>query len=182
MLPSFRVPTPAPRGCGRAPIVNSVPAGGARLRGGGGVVAPTGRPEAIHGTFYDLLVAGTVFKVFKDVGQRGGDPAPFAQVVALATPWRRGRRPKGPEAKLENFENRGGPSFFTISKDPPPAKGPGATCWETSKTGATALLNVFQNLAFGPLEVAAGIPMRSQSRLQRPRYMFDPSRWPLRGP
>ena len=50
MLPSFRVPTPAPRGCGRAPIVNSVPAGGARLRGGGGVVAPTGRPEAIHFT------------------------------------------------------------------------------------------------------------------------------------
>ena len=70
MLPSFRVPTPAPRGCGRAPIVNSVPAGGARLRGGGGVVAPTGRPEAIHGTFYDLLVAGRVFKVFKGVGQR----------------------------------------------------------------------------------------------------------------
>ena len=181
MLPSFRVPTPAPRGCGRAPIVNSVPAGGARLRGGGGVVAPTGRPEAIHGTFYDLLVAGTVFKVFKDVGQRGGDTAPFGQVVALAAPWIRGRRPKGPETKLENFENRGAPSFDNFQRSAP-AEGPEATFWETSKTGATALLNVFQNLAFGPLEVAAGIPMRSQSRLQRPRYMFDPSRRPLRGP
>jgi hypothetical protein len=119
MLPSFRVPTPAPRGCGRAPIVNSVPAGGARLRGGGGVAAPTGRPEAIHGTFYDLLVAGTVFKVFKDVGQRGGDTAPFAQVVALAAPWMRGRRPKGPETKLENFENRGAPSFDNFQRSAP---------------------------------------------------------------
>jgi hypothetical protein len=31
--------------------------------GGREVAAPTGRPEAIHGTFYDLLVAGRVFKV-----------------------------------------------------------------------------------------------------------------------
>jgi hypothetical protein len=186
MLPSFRVPTPAPRGCGRAPIVNSVPAGGARLRGGGGVVAPTGRPEAIHFTehFMTCLWLEEFSKCSKvwGNGQRGGDTAPFAQVVALAAPWMRGRRPKGPETKLENFENRGGGHLSTISQDLPPAEGPEATCWETLKTGATALLNVFQNLSFGPLEVAAGIPMRSHSRLQRPRYMFDPSRWPLRGP
>jgi hypothetical protein len=50
------------------------------------------------------------------------------------------------------------------------------------ENGGHRLLNVFQNIAFGPLGVAAGLPMRSQSRLQRPRYMFDPSRWPLRGP
>ena len=76
----------------------------------------------------------------------------------------------------------GGAHLFTIPKDPPPAKGPGATFWETSKTGATASLNVFQNIAFGPLGVAAGLSMRSPSRLERPRYMFDTSRWPLRGP
>ena len=135
MLPSFRVPTPAPRGCGRAPIVNSVPAGGARLRGGGGVAAPTGRPEAIHGTFYDLLVAGRVFKVFKDVGQRGGDTAPFGQVVALATPWRRGRRHKGSEAKLENFENRGGPIFFQFPKILPRPRGRGRHVGKLRKRG-----------------------------------------------
>ena len=135
MLPSFRVPTPAPRGCGRAPIVNSVPAGGARLRGGGGVAAPTGRPEAIHGTFYDLLVAGRVFKVFNGVGQRGGDTAAFAQVVALATPWRRGRRPKGPEAKLENFENRGGPIFLQFPKILPRPRGRGRHFGKLRKRG-----------------------------------------------
>jgi hypothetical protein len=58
-----------------------------------------------------------------DKGQRGGDTAPFAQVVALATPWRRGRRPKGPEAKLENFENRGGPIFLQFPKICPRPKG-----------------------------------------------------------
>ena len=75
--------------------------------------------HSLHGTFYDLLVAGRVFKVFKDVGQRGGDTAPFGQVVALAAPWIRGRRPKGPETKLENFENRGAPSFDNFQRSAP---------------------------------------------------------------
>ena len=123
MLPSFRVPTPAPRGCGRAPIVNSVPAGGARLRGGGGVVAPTGRPEAIRFTehFMTCLWLEEFSKCSKvwGNGQRGGDTAPFAQVVALAAPWMRGRRPKGPETKLENFENRGAPSFDNFQRSAP---------------------------------------------------------------
>ena len=150
MLSSFRVPTPAPRGCGRAPIVNSVPAGGARLRGGGGVVAPTGRPEAIHGTFYDLLVAGTVFKVFKDVGQRGGDTAPFGQVVALATPWRRGRRHKGSEAKLENFENRGGPIFLQFPKILPRPRGRGRHFGKLRKRGPPPGSTFFKILPSAP--------------------------------
>ena len=153
MLPSFRVPpTPAPRGCGRAPIVNSVPAGGARLRGGGGVAAPTGRPEAIHGTFYDLLVAGRVFKVFNGVGQRGGDTAAFAQVVALATPWRRGRRPKGPEAKLENFENRGGwgPSVYNSQRSSP-GQGAGGDILGNFKNGGHRLAQRFSKYCLRPL-------------------------------
>ena len=47
--------------------------------------------------------------------------------------------------------------------------------WETLKMGATALIKVFQNLAFGLLGVAAGLPMRTQSNLEGPRYIFDPS-------
>ena len=120
--------------------------------------------------------------MFKDVGHRGGDTAPFGQVVALATPWRRGRRHKGSEAKLENFENRGGPIFFYNFQRSSPGQGAGGDMLGNFENGGHRLLNVFQNIAFGPLGVAAGLPMRSQSRLQRPRYMFDPSRWPLRGP
>ena len=46
--------------------------------------------------------------------------------------------------------------------------------WETLKMGATALIKVFQNIAFGLLGVAAGLPMRTQSHLERPRYIFRP--------
>ena len=119
----------------------------------------------------------TIFEVSKGslVGQGGGDPAPFAQVVALAMPWERGRRPKGPEAKLGKQRKSRGPHLSRIFKVLPPAKGPGATLWETLKMGATALINVFQNIVFGLLGVAAGLPMRTQSHLERPRYIFDPS-------
>ena len=44
----------------------------------------------------------------------------------------------------------GGAHLFTIPKDPPPAKGPGATCWETSKTGATACSTFFKILPSAP--------------------------------
>ncbi len=90
--------------------------------------------------------------------------------------------PRGRKRKFENFEEGRDPTIFTMFNVLPPTKGPGATFWETLKRGATALIKVSQNLAFGPLGVAAGPPVRTRSRLEGPRYIFDPSRWPLRGP
>ena len=100
---SFQISTPANRGGGEAAIADSVPSGwSAELRGGSGFAAPIGRRQT-----FEIVAPGcdrTPFQVFNVSlgGRGGGDPAPFAKVVAFAMPCRRSPLP-GADAEGNNL-------------------------------------------------------------------------------
>ena len=117
---SFQISTPANRGGGEAAIADSVPPGwSAELRGGSWVAAPKGRRQTFE-ILPQVVTAPHSFQVFHlSLGVRGGgDPAPFAKVVAFAMPCRRSPLP-GADAECNNLTTlkiAGTPPFSKCSK------------------------------------------------------------------